>query len=167
MPRAPRRVIQLVCLSTSAFSGVCLADDELTANRGLWDAAGIASYEYRYEKACDCHRDTPAETIVTVEDGLVVGVRYDRDDYLNEIPVAEDSYRWFRTIDDLFTLVETASHNAVTLRVAYEPELGYPTYIYIDYDHAMVGEEIELRVVSLSTEADESVYRPLGRPLRD
>ncbi len=167
MPYAPKGVIQLVCLSTLAFSGACLAEDGLTANRGLWDAAGIASYEYRYEKSCDCHRDKPAETIVTVENGLVVGVRYDRDDYLNEIPVAEDSYRWFRTIDDLFTLVETAAQSAVTLRVAYEPELGYPTYIYIDYDHAMIGEEVELRVVSLSTAADESVHRPLERPLRD
>ncbi len=167
MPCAPKGVIQFVCLSTLAFSGACPAEDGLTANRGLWDAAGIASYEYRYEKSCDCHRDKPAETIVTVENGLVVGVRYDRDDYLSEIPVAEDSYRWFRTIDDLFTLVETAAQSAVTLRVAYEPKLGYPTYIYIDYDHAMIGEEVELRVVSLSTSADESVHRPLGRPLRD
>ncbi len=167
MPRAPRSVIQLVCLSVLAFSGACLAEDELTANRSLWDAAGFSSYEYRYEKSCDCHRDTPAETIVTVENGLVVGVRYDRDDYLSEISVAEDNYRWYRTIDDLFTLVETAAQSAVTLRVAYEPELGYPTYIYIDYDHAMIGEEVELRVVSLSTAADESAYRPPGRPLRD
>ena len=161
MPPASRGVIQLLCLSALAFSGLCLADDELTANRGLWEAARIASYEYRYEKVCDCHPETPAETIVTVEDGLVVGVRYDRDDYLSEIPVAEDSYRWFRTIDDLFTLVERAAHSAVTLRVAYEPELGYPTYIYIDYDHAMIGEEIEMRVVSLRTAAEESAYRPL------
>ncbi len=155
MSRTPGGVIQPVLLSALAFSGVCLADDELTANRGLWEAAGIASYEYRYEKICDCHRDTPAETIVTVENDLVVGVRYARDDYLREIPVAEDNYRWFRTIDDLFTLVETASRSAATLRVAYEAELGYPSYIYIDYDHAMVGEEVELRVVSLRTAADE------------
>ena len=149
MPHAPRGLLQLVFLSTFAFSGLCLADDELTANRGLWEATGIASYEYRYEKTCDCHRDTPAETIVTVENSLVVGVRYDRDDYLHEIPVAEDNYQWFRTIDDLFTLVAAASHNAVTLRVAYDQELGYPVYIYIDYDHAMLGEEVELRIISL------------------
>ena len=151
MPHAPRSVIQRLFLITLAFSGLCSADELLSANRSLWKAAGIASYEYRYEKTCDCHRDTPAETIVTVENGLVVGVRYDRDDYLQEISVAEDSYRWFRTIDDLFTLVETASRNAATLRVTYEPELGYPAYVYIDYDHAMVGEEVELRVVSVHT----------------
>ncbi len=156
MPRVRVGVTQAVLLSAMAFSGVCLADDELTANRDRWEAAGIASYEYRYEKACDCHRDTPAETIVTVESGLVVGVRYDRDDYRTEIPVAEDNYRWFRTIDDLFALVEAASQSAATLRVAYEPELGYPAYIYIDYDQAMVGEEVELRVVSLRAAADAS-----------
>ncbi len=167
MPRARVGVIQAVLLSAMACSGVCLADNELAANRGRWEAAGIASYEYRYEKVCDCHRDTPAETIVTVESGLVVGVRYDRDDYRREIPVAEDNYRWFRTIDDLFTLVEAASQSAATLRVVYEAELGYPAYIYIDYDQAMVGEEIELRVVSLRTAVDDSAHSPLGQPLRD
>ncbi len=158
MPRARVGVIQAVLLSAMACSGVCLADNDLTANRDRWEAAGIASYEYRYEKVCDCHRDTPAETIVTVESGLVVGVRYDRDDYRTEIPVAEDNHRWFRTIDDLFTLVETASRNAVTLRVSYEAELGYPAYIYIDYDRAMVGDEVELRVVSLRVADDAPAH---------
>ncbi len=167
MPRARGRMLQPVLLCALVLSGVCLANDELTANRDLWEAAGIVSYEYRYEKVCDCHRDTPAETIVTVERGLVVGVRYDRDDYRAEIPVAENNYRWFRTIDDLFTLVETASRSAVTLRVAYEAELGYPAYIYIDYDQTMVGDEVELRVVSLRAAADASAHEPLGKPLRD
>ncbi len=133
-----------------ALSRPSAADDELVANRGVWAAAGIASYEYRYEKVCDCHRDTPAETIVTISNGVIVDVRYDRQDYLSEVAVAADNHRWFRTIDDLFTLVETASKTADTLRVAYDQTLGYPAYIYIDYDHAMVGEEVELQVISLS-----------------
>jgi len=141
--------IQLVLLGTMALSRPSAADDELVANRGVWAAAGIASYEYRYEKVCDCHPDTPAETIVTITNGVVVDVRYDRQDYLSEVAVAADNYRWFRTIDDLFTLVETASKTADTLRVAYDQTLGYPAYIYIDYDHAMVGEEVELQVISL------------------
>ena len=149
MPRILKTGIQLVILSSVVLPGVSLADDELAANRSVWEAASIASYEYRYEKTCDCHRDTPAETIVTVENGLIVGVRYDRDDYLEEIPVAEGNYRWFRSIDDLFDLVEAAMGSAATLRVTYEPALGYPAYIYIDYDHAMVGEEVELQVTSL------------------
>ena len=149
MLRALTGVNQFVLLTATTCFGSCLADDELAAYRSVWEAAGISSYEYRYEKICDCHRDTPAETIVTVENGLVVGVRYDRDDYLSEIPVVADQYRWFRTIDDLFVLVEKASRGAATLRVAYDQKLGYPAYIYIDYDHGMVGEEVELEVVSL------------------
>jgi hypothetical protein len=132
-----------------ALSRPSSADEELVANREVWAAAGIASYEYRYEKVCDCHRDTPAETIVTMTNGVIVDVRYDRQDYLSEVAVAADNYQWFRTIDDLFTLLETASKTADTLRVAYEQTLGYPAYIYIDYDHEMVGEEVELQVISL------------------
>ena len=149
MPQPLATGIRLVLLSTIALYSLSSADDDVAANRGVWAAAGIASYEYRYEKVCDCHRDTPAETIVTITNGVVVDVRYDREDYLSEVAVATENYRWSRTIDDLFTLVETASETADTLRVAYEQTLGYPAYIYIDYDHAMVGEEVELRVISL------------------
>ncbi len=147
VPRMPKTSILLLCIA--AFSAQVSADEELATNRHVWETAGITSYEYRYQKVCDCHRDTPADTIVTVADGLVVGVRYDRDDYLSEIPVAAENYQWFRTIDDLFTLVLTASENATTLRVAYDPLLGYPEHIYVDYDHSMVGDEVELQVLAL------------------
>jgi len=149
VPRTLTALIRLALLGGVASFSSGAANDELAANRGVWIATGITSYEYRYEKVCDCHRDTPAETIVTVTNGVVVDVRYDRDDYLSEISVAADNYQWFRTIDNLFTLVETAAKTAATLRVVYEQTLGYPKYIYIDYDHAMVGEEVELQVISL------------------
>ncbi|MFL2546451.1 MAG: DUF6174 domain-containing protein [Candidatus Rariloculaceae bacterium] len=136
----------LVFLFAAIVVSNSYADDELELNRALWTAAGISSYVYRYEKVCECHRDIPAETIVTVEDGQVVGVRYAREDYLDEMPVAPKEYRWFRTIDDLFSLIATAAESATTLRVAYDPELGYPEYLYIDYDLNLVGDEVELEV---------------------
>ena len=140
---------QLLLLAACSVSDWCLADDDFDMNRALWRAAAITSYEYRYEKVCDCHRDISAETIVTVRDGEVIEVRYARDDYLSEMPVAPKEYRWFRTIDDLFTLVATAAENAKTLRVAYDQGLGYPAYIYIDYDHALIGDEVELEVTAM------------------
>ena len=143
------RLSWLLLVTAVGSAGSYAADDDFEFSRALWNAAAITSYEYRYEKVCDCHRDIPAETIVTVEEGEVVGVRYARDDYLEEMPVAAKEYRWFRTIDDLFSLVATATQNAITLRVAYDPILGYPEYVYIDYDHAMIGDEVELEVTAL------------------
>jgi hypothetical protein len=118
----------------------------------------VVNYVYQYEKSCDCHRDETAATIVTVAGGRIVAVRYSRDDYLDDIPVAEKEYQWFRTIDDLFVLIETATQHAMTLRVAYDPMHGYPNYIYIDYDHSLVGDEVEIEVTSLSI-SDERIDR--------
>jgi hypothetical protein len=125
------------------------ADELLDASRALWEAASITTYEYRYRKVCDCHRDKPADTIVAVRDGEVVNVHYERDDYVSEMPVDPAEYRWFRTIADLFSLVATAEANAETLRVRYDETLGYPVYLYVDYDHSLIGDEVELEVVDV------------------
>ena len=91
----------------------------------------------------------PSDTIVTVERGEIVGVRFDREDFLDEVPVPPERYEWFRTIDDLFALVAGALEREAVVRVSYEPELGYPARIYIDYVQDLVGEEVELRVLEL------------------
>ncbi len=127
------------------------ADEILEANRAVWNAASISTYVYRYRKVCDCHRDTPADTIVAVRDGEVVDVRYERADYVSAMPVDPAEFRWFRTIADLFSLISTAEANAETVRVSYDQSLGHPSYIYIDYDHSMIGDEVELEVIAVRT----------------
>ena len=49
---------------------------ELAAAMKRWHTAALSSYEYGYRKYCACHPDSPPETIVTVRDGKVVGVRH-------------------------------------------------------------------------------------------
>ena len=147
MGTASARVV--LSLSALALANLCLADGELDAHRARWHAAGILEYQYRYQKVCECHREKPADTIVSVSQGRVVDVRYDREDFLAEIAIAKESYKWFRTVEDLFMLVERALERQALVRVSYEPDLGYPTSIFIDYDKAMVGEEVELLVLGL------------------
>ena len=126
-----------------------LGDEALDAGRQKWEAANVSSYELRYQKVCECHREEPTDTIVTVEQGSIVGVRFDREDYLDEVAVPPERYEWFRTVDDLFALVAGAQEREALVRVSYEPALGYPTRIYIDYVQDLVGEEVELRVLEL------------------
>ena len=125
------------------------ADEALLSNRATWTAAAIQTYEYRYRKVCDCHRRTPADTIVAVENDVVVDVRYERDDYVSQMPVNPNEFQWFRTIDGLFSLVAAAEESATTLRVSYDEALGYPAYIYIDYDHSLIGDEVEIEVLEV------------------
>ena len=142
----------LACLIASLLVSVTtpvLGDEALDVSRKKWEAANVSSYEFRYQKVCECHREMPSDTIVTVEQGEIVGVRFDREDFLDEVPVPPEKYEWFRTIDNLFALVAGALEREAVVRVSYEPELGYPTRIYIDYVQDMVGEEVELHVLEL------------------
>jgi len=142
----------LACLLVSLLISVTtpvLGDEALDANRQKWEAANVSSYELRYQKVCECHREMPSDTIVTVDRGEIVGVRFDREDFLDEVLVPPERYEWFRTIDDLFALVAGALEREAVVRVSYEPELGYPAQIYIDYVQDMVGEEVELHVLEL------------------
>ena len=41
------------------FALPALADAELDGARARWQSAAIASYEYGYNKYCDCHRESP------------------------------------------------------------------------------------------------------------
>ena len=146
----PTRSLARVLVALSGWAvWPAQGDEQLDLGRAKWEDADLSSYEYRYQKVCECHREQPSDTIVTVEQGSIVAVRYDRDDYLQEVPVPPEKYDWFRTVDDLFALVAGALEREAVVRASYEGELGYPTRIYIDYDQDLVGEEVELRVLEL------------------
>jgi hypothetical protein len=127
------------------------ADDaDVHAHWMRWKAAGPSSYEYGYNKYCECHRDTPPETVVTVDAGSVTRVYHKYADSAREVPAREGSLDLYWTIDDLFTLIEAATAHAATVRVRYDETLGYPTAVFIDYDAALIGEELDVRLTRFS-----------------
>jgi hypothetical protein len=123
----------------------------LSAAQSRWQGAGLSSYRFAYQKHCPCYRDAPAMTIVTVRDGSIASVHYRHPGATEDVIVAADRIEWYWTVSDLFELIASASMSDTTeLRAAFDPERGYPTYIYLDYDLATVGDEIELRVAELT-----------------
>ena len=123
---------------------------ELDANRAIWQAADIATYDYSYQRVCECHPDIPADTLITVREGRIVGVRYAREDYLTDVELPADRWQWFRTVDDLFTLVESAQAQSALVRVSFDERYGYPRTIYIDYVAELVGDEVDIKVTSFT-----------------
>ncbi len=131
---------------------------ETAQARARWQAAAIDDYEYSYRRVCDCHPDQLADTIVTVTDGVVTAVRYARADYAQDVPVAENRLSWFRTIEDLFALVETATASDADVRATFDAERGYPTKVYVDYVRDLVGDEVDLTITA---------FRPLDSAVPD
>ena len=99
---------------------------ELAAGRNAWRAAALGDYEYGYRKFCECHPDSPPETVVTVRGGKVVGVRHR--------PVGFDERGAGRAAQSavlldrgrLFELVDAALARGATVRASYDAKLGYP-----------------------------------------
>jgi hypothetical protein len=127
-----------------------LADAELDAARGRWESAALTGYEYGYHKYCECHRDSPPETTVTVRDDKVVGVRHRPVGTATEVPAAEKNLEYYWTVDGLFGLIASAQARGVQVRVQYDAALGFPREVYIDYDADFIGDELDVRLTGVT-----------------
>jgi hypothetical protein len=132
------------------FALPALADANLDAARARWKSAAIANYEYGYNKYCDCHRESPPETVVTVRGGTVTGVRHRPVGTTVEVPAADKNLQYYWTVDGLFELIAAAQARGVQVRAAYDAELGFPREIYIDYDTNLIGDELDLRMTAVT-----------------
>jgi Family of unknown function (DUF6174) len=148
-----RGAILLCCSAAIAGAGigpVCFADaaalERLEAARERWQASQTGNYLYGYRKFCDCNRDLPPETVVTVAAGRIVSVSHRHEDTATEVPAREGSLELYWTIDALFDKLAGALAAEAVVRVDYEPERGFPTALFIDYDPAFAGDETDLRL---------------------
>jgi hypothetical protein len=133
-----------------AVAPQALADAQLDGARARWQSAALASYEYGYHKFCECHRESPPETVVTVRGGSVTGVRHRPVGGASEVPAAEKNFEYYWTVDGLFALIASAQERGVQVRAAYDAELGFPREIYIDYDSNLIGDELDLRLTGVN-----------------
>ena len=97
---------------------------ELDGARARWQSAALAGYEYGYHKYCECHRESPPETIVTVRDGTVVGVRHRPAGSTTEVPAADKNFEYYWTVDGLFGLIASALERGVQVRARTTPRSG-------------------------------------------
>ena len=133
-----------------AVPGQAQADANLDAARALWRQAELKSYEYGYHKFCECHPETPPETVVSVRDDAVVGVRHRPVNSAIEVPAEQKNLEFYWTVDGLFTLIASALERGVQVRVAYDATLGFPRQLYIDYDADFIGDELDLRLTTVT-----------------
>ena len=123
--------------------------EALDTHRRLWEQASIGAYVYAYQKYCECHRETPPETYVTVRDAKVVDVRHQPFGFDHYVQAEPRNFEWYWTIDDLFDLVGNALERGSVVRVAFDAELGFPTQVFIDHDANLIGDEVDVRVTKL------------------
>ena len=62
---------------------------------------------------------------------------------------ANNGFPLYHTIDGLFDKIQDAiDREAVRLTVSYDPEIGYPTSVSIDYSLTIIDEEFSFTATS-------------------
>ena len=108
-----------------------------------WATEGPPSYVYAVERICFCGVGARGPVRVRVQDGAVAERAYvDSGD-----PVPHALAELFPTVEGVFDLVRDAlASGAHTVQVTYDPELGVPVDLWIDYHAQAADEELGMRV---------------------
>jgi Family of unknown function (DUF6174) len=139
-----RATLLVLVLAGTACSTGTGTQNPLEDARALWEKAGATSYTFELQPVCFCA--VTANARVTVENGVVTSVFDLAEQRLMKAQDAE----LYLTVDALFDLLEDAqSRNAYSIRVEYDPVLGFPTDFFIDYRENTADEELGYRAGGL------------------
>jgi len=109
-----------------------------------WRALRIRSYQYDYEYA---EFGYSVQGTVTVADGSVVGVA-NPIVYVDWKPVENPSSSHFKTLEQLFELIEPAISEAELVTVRFDETSHFPSRIAIDYWVGPVDDERYIRALN-------------------
>ncbi|WP_315789158.1 DUF6174 domain-containing protein [Fischerella sp. JS2] len=119
---------------------------QLQKNRQLWNQQKLSHYRYTFRRSCFCAPKATEPAVIEVRNGKVVSIT----DANTGKPVGSEIFQKYNSIPKLFDVIQNAiARNASSLTVKYNPKLGYPTQINIDYDQQMADEEVYLTIEKL------------------
>lgn len=120
--------------------------DELGSRRATWAAIRPYAYAYTLRRSCFCAPESLGPVRVSVQGDIVVERTYaDTGE-----PVPAHLADLFPTVEGLFALVDHAlASGAHEVVVEYEPALGFPEEVWIDYRERLADDELGLSVTSI------------------
>ena len=124
-----------------------VSDSTLQANLAHWSALHVDTYRYRFRWECYCTPDYVRAVDITVMRGVIVSVI----DVGTGKPVDGQAAAGYRTIEGLFDFVHSAiDYPAASVKGAFDPGLGYPSAVHVDYVANMADEEMGFRIDALA-----------------
>jgi hypothetical protein len=145
---------------------------DLVQGKSTWEATGLVTYTYVYQRTSTntTQEEATTTTTMTVEvvDNVVVNVipliLGEPAEGIERQGIISDADIIIPTIDGLFLQVQAAiNSDAFRIVVEYDEPLGYPSSIFIDYDEFVVEEELSISAtLSASDAADAAQNLPTG-----
>ena len=112
---------------------------ELAIQRARWTAQHIKDYQLTLSRSCFCAPEGAGLVVLTVLDGQAVEWLY----FLSGDPVDAAWQPVFPTVDGMFDFLEEAiDRGADAIDVTFDPVLGLPTSLHVDYRAGLADEEI-------------------------
>lgn len=140
--------LSFAALAASACSSDPAATPELADAQSKFADANLTSYSFTWTQGCFCGDDRSRATRVTVRNGAIASALYVDDGTPSKNPD-------IRTIDGLFALIQRGyDQHYDTVRVTYDPQLGYPTMVFFDPVKNAADEETQLGLTDFVTPAD-------------
>lgn len=131
-----RLTVFLLCL---ALTG-CAARNELRANQQKWAAQNLTHYRFDLTIGCNCPWRELMPLKVEVKNGEMLTMT-DKDGQPIPANYAE-TFNRAASLEKLFEILDQALGSASQVKVAYDPDYGYPKSVRIDRSKAVMDDEI-------------------------
>ncbi|MCC5667174.1 DUF6174 domain-containing protein [Nostoc sp. CHAB 5784] len=120
--------------------------EQFKINHRLWRQKKISNYRYEFTRSCFCFPKSTEPVIIEVRNGVTTSITYK----YGKNPVDTALFEKYNTIPKLFNIIRNAFiKKADNLTVQYNPTLGYPTQINIDYDKQRTDDTIFFTISNL------------------
>ena len=128
------------------------AQVELDKHRALWTSSRAGDYSFVLAPMCFCPQEYVQPVRIRVANGVVASVTYVESGKTPE----HDGFGRYVTVDGLFAVIqEGIDRKASRITVSYDPGLGYPKDVSIDYVANMADEEYAFTAANFSAGAPE------------
>ena len=97
-----------------------------------WQVLNIENYEFEQSVICFCAPPAGRFHKITVEFGTIVEIT----DLEDGRSLPSENFDFFKTISQLLEFVESINPDSVAVfNIEYDSNFGFPSSIYVDYDH--------------------------------
>jgi hypothetical protein len=111
---------------------------ELNANIEKWRQAGLSNYTFEFRVNCFCPTSITAPVRINVRDTNTI----ESVSYVETGDPVTEYLDLYLTVGGMFnTIQEAIDMRVANLTASYDPELGYPTNVFVDRDFMMADEE--------------------------
>ncbi|RMH19368.1 MAG: hypothetical protein D6701_05130 [Gemmatimonadetes bacterium] len=152
--RHPRRAAAIALLGSAVvLGGACSSSTapaphaeiarQLAEARERWRATGLDTYGFTMRRSCFC--PPPHRVSLIVREGRLSHVA----DLETGEGVPPESMAFYRDVEGLFDMVAQAvERDAARLEVTFDPQMGYPSSVSIDFRFEVADDEWSAEVLS-------------------